>query len=242
MQTLDMFFFIVLPYAALIVLLIGTIYRYRATKFKYSSLSTQFLEGRKLFWGSQLFHWGIIILFIGHLVGFLLPDTVMAWNSNPARLVILEVTAFVFGLTSFIGIAALFIRRITNPKIRVVTNSMDIIVELLLLAQIFLGLWTAFGFRWGSAWFSTVLSPYLTSIFSLNPNINAVSALPLVVKFHIIGAFLIFALIPFSRLVHMLVLPLHYLWRPYQLVIWYWKRKDLRDPATTWTFTKSKNN
>lgn len=242
METLYNFLFIALPYVALTVFLIGTIYRYKGTKFKFSSLSSQFLEGRKLFWGSVPFHYGIIFLFFGHLIAFLIPGTVIAWNSEPLRLVILEVTGFVFGLSALVGMVSLFFRRTTDARIKVVTSKMDLIIELLIITQIILGLWIAYGFRWGSSWFASVLSPYLWSIFYLNPNIEAVSNMPLVIQLHISLAFFIVLLIPFTRLVHLLVPPLHYLWRPYQRVIWYWDRKKVRNPKSPWRVTKSQNN
>jgi len=242
MDLLNNFLFIALPYIALTVFLIGTVYRYKGTKFKFSSLSSQFLEGKKLFWGSVPFHYGIMVLFFGHLIAFLLPDVILSWNSSSLRLIILEVAAFIFGLSALIGLFNLFVRRNRNARIEVVTNRMDLLIELILLVQIFFGLWVAFEFRWGSSWFATVMSPYLTSIFTLNPQIDAVSSMPWVIKIHVSLAFTIVLLIPFTRLVHLLVFPLNYLWRPYQKVMWYWNRKKIRDPKTLWNVTRSKNN
>lgn len=242
MNLYNNFFFVALPYVAVIIFLIGTIYRYRATKFKYSSISSQFLETRRLYWGSVPFHWGIIFLFFGHLTAFLVPRYVLLWNQQPLRLAILEITAFVFGIMTFLGLINLFYRRLTNPRIRKVTNYADIILEILLLTEIFLGLWVAYGYRWGSSWFAVVLTPYLQSIFELNPQIDAVAMLPLVIQFHIILAFIILLIIPFTRLVHLLVFSLSYLWRPYQKVIWNWNRKKVRNPKTNWTIHNPTNN
>jgi nitrate reductase gamma subunit len=119
---------------------------------------------------------------------------------------------------------------------------MDLLIELILLIQIFFGLWVAYEFRWGSSWFASVMSPYLNSIFTLNPQIDAVSSMPWVIKVHVALAFTIVLLIPFTRLVHLLVPPLSYLWRPYQKVIWYWNRKKIRDPKSLMNVTRSKNN
>ncbi len=119
---------------------------------------------------------------------------------------------------------------------------MDLLIELILLIQIVFGLWVAFEYRWGSSWFASVMSPYLISIFTLNPQIDAVSGMPWVIKIHVSLAYTILLLIPFTRLVHLLVFPLSYLWRPYQKVIWNWNRKKVRDPKSMWTVTKSKNN
>ncbi|GIK60274.1 MAG: respiratory nitrate reductase subunit gamma [Ignavibacteriota bacterium] len=242
MNILYNFLFIALPYVAITVFLIGTVYRYRGTKFKFSSLSSEFLEGKKLFFGSVPFHYGIIFLFFGHLVAFLLPREVLLWNDQPVRLLILEVSAFIFGISAFVGMFLLIIRRKTHPRIQMVSTKMDLIIEILILSQIFLGLWIAYGYRWGSSWFAAVLSPYLMSIFTLDPQITAVTNLPLVIQLHIAIAFLIVLLIPFSRLVHLLVPPLSYLWRPYQKVIWYWNRKKIRNPRSIWAVTKPKNN
>ena len=216
MNYIDNFILIVLPYLALATFLIGSIYRYRSRKFQVSSLSSQFLEGRKLFYGSVPFHWGVLFIFCGHLIAFLVPRTVLAWNSQPVRLLILEISAFIFGISMLVGLVNLFIRRYTTPRLYPVTNKMDFVVYVLLILQTFTGLWIAYNFRWGSSWFSTLLSPYLNSIFKLNPDITAVVLLPWTVKLHIAGAFIIIGILPFSRLIHMLVLPLNYIWRPYQ--------------------------
>jgi nitrate reductase gamma subunit len=242
MNLLNNFFFIALPYMALIIFIIGSIYRYKFTKFKYSSLSSQFLETQQLYWGSQPFHWGISFIFFGHLIAFLFPHSILLWNQMPVRLLILELTAFVAGIMTLIGLSGLFFRRMTHKRIRIVTSKMDVALEVILLSQIFLGLWVAYSYRWGSSWFAVVLSPYLKSIFYFDPQINAVAAMPVVVQLHIIFGFIIVMLIPFTRLVHFLVYPLSYLWRPYQKVIWNWNRKKIRSTKTKWQINRPLNN
>ena len=242
MNVLDNFFLIALPYMALAVFLVGSIYRYTYKGFQFSSLSSQFLEGRKLFWGSVPFHWGVIFLFVGHLIAFMFPRGVLAWNSQPIRLMILEITAFIFGISMLIGLVNLLIRRYTQPRLKFVTNKMDLVVYILLIFQTIMGLWVAYNFRWGSSWFSSLLTPYLYSIFTLQPDTEAVSALPWTVKLHIIGAFTIIGIIPFSRLIHFLVPPINYIWRPFQQVIWYWNKRKVRSPRTPWSLQRPKNN
>ena len=198
MAPLDNFTLIGLPYVALVVFLVGTIFRYKMTKFSYSSLSSQFLEGRQLFWGTMPFHWGILFLFLGHLVAFLVPRGLLAFNSHPVRLLIIEVSALMFGLIVLVGLIILFVRRTSNPRLRVVTTRMDIIVFVLLIVEVILGLSIALGYRWGSSWFASVLTPYLRSVMVLQPEIGAVASMPWVVKLHVILAYVIFLLIPFS--------------------------------------------
>ena len=241
MMALNHFFFVVFPYIAIVVFIVATIYRYRSSGFGTSSLSAQFLEGNRGFWGTVPFHLAILMLFLGHLLMFALPEIVLLWNSNPWRLITHEGIAFTFGLVALVGLAVLIARRLSNARIRVVTSGMDVFIELLLLVQIILGCWIALGYRWGSSWFAADLSPYLWSILKLDPQANAVNAMPLVIKLHIVGAFLILFLVPFSRLVHFLVAPFHYLWRPYQVVIWYWDRKYVRRPDRAWAENRPRN-
>jgi nitrate reductase gamma subunit len=132
-------------------------------------------------------------------------------------------------------------RRFTNARIRAVTTKMDVAIELLLLVQVVLGCWVALGFRWGSSWFAADLTPYLWSLIRLSPETAAVFALPLVIKLHIIGAYAILFMVPFTRLVHFIVAPLDYLIRPYQQVMWNWDRKTIRDPRTAWSTVRPKN-
>ncbi len=219
-----LFFFIVLTYLAIFSAIFGSIYRYRYHGFQVSSLSSQFLESKQLSFGSRPFHWGIITLFFGHLTAVLIPRAVLAWNGVPLRLFILEVTAFAFGLLAIIGLTLLIIRRIRVKRLHFVTTKMDLFVYLILLVQIITGLYTAFFFRWGSSWFAMVLTPYLWSLFTLSPDTAAIVALPLMVKIHIISAFTLVGMIPFTRFMHFLVYPFTYFWRRPQVVIWNYRR------------------
>ncbi len=224
----DYLFFIFLPYTAVAILIVVSIYRFVTNKFSYSSLSSQFLEGDELFYGSVPWHIGIIGALAGHLIGLLFPSQVLWFNSVPLRLYILEITGFVFGLMALIGIVSLIWRRLTTGRIRAVTSRMDVLVLGLLLFQVFLGVYTAVFYRWGSSWYASSAVPYLRSLFTLQPDLSMIAPMPLVVKLHIIGAYLIILIFPFSRLVHMVSIPISYLWRPYQKVVWNWDRSKIR--------------
>ncbi|MBI2893606.1 MAG: respiratory nitrate reductase subunit gamma [Deltaproteobacteria bacterium] len=217
-----------LPYVVMALCLIGTIHRYRSQAFTYSSLSSQFLENRHHFWGSVPFHYGILTLTAGHLVGFAIPRSVLAWNAVPVRLYVIEVAAFVAGLLTLVGLVNIVVRRLTDSKSRIVTSGIDWAVYLLLLSQTVTGLGTAMFYGWGSSWFASSASPYLWSLVTLQPDVSYVTALPWFVKLHVIGAWLLIGLFPFSRLVHILVVPNPYLWRKWQMVRWYWDRRTIR--------------
>lgn len=224
----DLLLFAVAPYVAVTLLLSVSLWRFFFTRYKFSSLSSEFLENRDLFWGSVPWHYGIMVLFFGHLIGFLCPRQVALWNSVPLRLLILEVTALTFGLLALVGIILLIKRRIRHPRIRVVTSWMDMVVLALLLVQVVAGVGIAYHYRWGSAWYVGTLVPYLRSVLMLAPRVDLISGMPWLVKLHVFGAIAIVGVLPFTRLVHFLVPPISYLWRPYQLVIWNWDRKTIR--------------
>ncbi len=208
---IDQFFFVVLPYLAFVIFFLMTIYRYRAQSFTYSSLSSQFLENQQHFWGLVPFHYGIITILTGHLIGFLIPAEVLAWNSQPLRLYILEVSALIFGILTFVGLISILIRRQTDPKIKIVTSPADWILLELLVLQVFSGLYVAIFNGWGSSWFASTATPYLRSLITLNPDITAIAAMPWLVKLHIISAFVMIAFFPFTRILDILVVPISYL-------------------------------
>ncbi|MDA7980807.1 MAG: respiratory nitrate reductase subunit gamma, partial [Pirellulales bacterium] len=122
---LDVFLFVALPYVCLFTFFLMTIYRYRAQSFSYSSLSSQFLENRHHFWAVVPFHYGILIITAGHLIAFLIPRSILLWNSHPLRLYVLEIAALAFGIMTLIGLVAIIVRRFTNTKIRRVTTLTD---------------------------------------------------------------------------------------------------------------------
>lgn len=216
----DMLLFGALPYVAIALFLIISIQRYRNDPFSFSSLSSQFLESKRLFWGSVPFHLGIITLFFGHLIGFCFPRSLTLWNQMPVRLFILEATAMTAALLTLVGLCGLIYRRFTSPRLIANTSKADIVVYILLLFQIITGLWVALTLQWGSAWYAHTAVPYLWSIVTFSPDITLVTELKLAAQLHIIGAWVLIAAFSFTRLVHVLVAPIPYLWRPLQVHIW----------------------
>ncbi len=220
-NVLNLLLFAVLPYAALLLFFMMTIERYRGQPFTYSSLSSQFLENRQQFWGSVAFHYGIIFVLLGHLLGLLIPAQVLAWNARPLRLYVTEVTGLSFGLMALVGICSAIHRRIVLSKPRRGTSAADYIIELLLLVQITAGIYVVVFHPWGTSWYAASAVPYLWSLFTFRPDVSYLTTMPFAIKLHIVNAWLIVAVFPFTRLVHMLVAPLPYLWRRPEVVRWY---------------------
>jgi nitrate reductase gamma subunit len=218
---LDSFFFIALPYVAFFTFFLVTIERYRTRKFTYSSLSSQFLENKQHFWGLVPFHYGILVVLTGHVVAFLIPREVLWWNSRPLRLYILEASGLIFAILAVVGLGAAIIRRMSVSKIRVVTSRVDWVIFALLMVQLLTGIEVALRYPWGSSWFAASATPYLWSLLNLNPDISYIAPMPFSVKLHIVNAYVLILLFPFTRLVHILVVPNPYLWRKPQVVRWY---------------------
>jgi nitrate reductase gamma subunit len=220
-------FFVVCPYMAMLIFFLGTIMRYRKAPYTYSSLSSQFLENQRHFWGLVPFHYGIVAVLIGHIVAFLMPRQILDWDSRPLRLYILEISALIFGLLTVVGLIGAVMRRLTVSKVRVVTNGFDWVVLALLLVQTLSGVYVAVFHPWGSAWFAAAVSPYLWSLVRFNPDLGYMAMMPLGVKLHIVLAYAIIGIAPFTRLVHILVAPNPYLWRRPQVVRWYRAPKEV---------------
>jgi nitrate reductase gamma subunit len=219
----DPLLFAILPYIAFFVFFLVTIQRYRQRSFTYSSLSSQFLENRQHFWGVVPLHYGILTVLAGHILAFLMPAQILEWNSNTTRLYALEATGLMFGFLTVIGLIAAIVRRLTVRKVERVTSIADWIVYTMLFLQVVTGVAIALVYPWGSSWFATTASPYFWSIVKLNPQVDLISSMPWLVKFHIINAYALIGFFPFTRLVHILVVPNPYLWRKPQVARWYSK-------------------
>jgi len=225
----DFLLFGVLPYVSMGIFFLVTIQRYRQRSFTYSSLSSQFLENKSHFWGTVPFHYGILFVIFLHLVGLLIPDVILAWNAAPMRLFITETTGLAMAVITMVGLVNIIMRRLNDSKSRTVTTVSDWIIYALILVQVGTGIGVALFHGWGSSWFATSLAPWFWSLVKLSPEVGYVSALPWLVKAHIINAWLLVGFFPFTRLVHILVVPNHYLWRRTQVVIWNYDRKRIRD-------------
>ncbi len=221
LPSLNVLLFVVVPYLVMFLFFLGTIMRYRKAPFTYSSLSSQFLENKQHFWGLVPFHYGIVVVLTGHIVAFLIPRQILLWNSRPLRLYVLEVSALIFGLLTLVGLLGAIVRRLNVAKIRAVTSPLDWIVLSLLLVQVASGVYVAVFHPWGSSWFAAAVTPYLWSLVKFAPDPGYIAMAPVAVKAHIVMAYALIGFSPFTRLVHILVVPNPYLWRKPQVVRWY---------------------
>ena len=213
-------FFVIWPYISLTIFVVVTVYRSIVRPFSISSLSSQLLENKQLYWGSISFHYGIVLVLLGHLLALLIPRSVVLWNAIPLRLYLLEISGLGLGLWSLAGLLILVFRRATVRRVQVVTTPMDAVVLVALLVSVISGVLVALLYRFGSYWFTGVFSPYLLSLVTFTPQVELVAPLPWIIKLHVINNFVLAAIFPFSRLVHIFTYPIGYLIRPWQIVLW----------------------
>lgn len=225
---LDLFLYIGLPYIAMFSLVAGSIARYRYSPFSYSSLSTQFLEDRWLAWASFPWHFGILIILLGHILAFTFPSIWSSFVANPIFLLAVEILGIVCALLCIFGLVILLVRRFVDSKLQAVTNHLDVLVLLILIFQVATGLAIAVTHRWGAAWAPGALGPYLYSIILLRPNASVIIDMPPFIKLHIACAWFLIMVFPFTRLVHALSIPLHYFVRAPQKVVWTNTRAQVR--------------
>ena len=216
----DFFLFGILPYVALMLFFVMTVQRYRTRKYSYSSLSSQFLENKEHFWGSVPFHYGILFVLLGHIVAFLFPKAILGWNAAPWRLFALEATGLALGLLTLVGLVLIIVRRARSRRLLKVSTKSDAILYVLLLIQVVTGVLVAYLHSWGSSWFASSAAPWLWSLVQLQPDVSYIAPMPFMVKAHIVNAFVLIGFFPFTRLVHILVIPNMYLWRKPQVVLW----------------------
>lgn len=222
----DNLFFMIFPYISIAIAVVVTVYRSIYRPASISSPSTQLLERKKLFWGGVSFHFGISLILLAHLTAVILPKSLANWNSVPLRLYLLEATGLALGVWVLAGLIVLCWRRISDPLVRAETRSMDIVILLLLLLSVVTGILTATGYRFGSFWFTSIFSPYIASVLTLQPRIALIAPLPWVIKLHVLNFFVLLLVFPFSRLIHFITLPLAYLFRPWQIVMWVRQRNN----------------
>jgi nitrate reductase gamma subunit len=232
MNTLDILLWVVLPYVSIAVLVLGTIYRHRYDKFGWTTRSSQLYESDILRWGSPMFHVGIILVLIGHIGGLVVPKswTAAVGIDDHAYHAMAVGLGSAAGLLLLLGMAILILRRRLVGPVFSATTRNDKAMYLLLGVVILLGLWTTirvntFG---GGYDYRETVSPWFRSLFVLNPDPELMTGVPLGLQMHVVSAWVLIAVWPFTRLIHAFSLPVGYLTRPYVV----YRSRDPQPPHT----------
>jgi len=213
---------VILPYAALMTFIVGLWWRYRADQFGWTSGSTQIFEHKILGWAGPAFHYGALAAIGGHVIGLMIPKsfTEAVGMSEHTYRWFSAVAGAVAGVVCIVGFFGLVYRRATNARVRRTTSRTDLVVYLLLVLLIVMGCWMTIGYNLATKSpydYRDSMSLWWRSLFILQPDVAAVQDANLLYRVHAIIAWAFWAVFPFSRLVHMLSIPLQYLGRPYIL-------------------------
>ncbi len=217
------FLYGIYPYIALTVLAVGSIARYERDPFTWKSSSSQMLRRKQLVWGSILFHVGILVIFFGHLGGLLTPISLFdaLGISHSAKQILAIVAGGVAGAMALIGGLMLLHRRWFDPRIRATSSFADIAILVLLMTQLILGLGTIYlSLQHLDGGEMVKFMSWAQAIFTFDgAAASYIEDVNILFKLHLFLGLTIFLVFPFTRLVHMLSVPLRYLTRPgYQVV------------------------
>jgi nitrate reductase gamma subunit len=211
------------PYLCLTVFVLGSIVRFDREQYSWRSGSSQLLRRKQLLWGSNLFHIGVLVIFMGHFVGLLTPIAVFEALGIPhsAKQLLAIVAGGTAGLMCLVGISLLTHRRLTDERIRATSSFSDIAILLMLFAQLLLGLCTIFvslGHLDGGE--MVKFMTWAQGVFTLrSDNWEAVADVSPIFKAHLVLGMTILLVFPFTRLVHIWSAPVWYLGRQgYQVV------------------------
>jgi nitrate reductase gamma subunit len=223
MSYLDTLLFGVYPYLAGAIFLLGSLARFDRDQFTWKAHSSQMLSNQNMRWASNLFHVGIILLFVGHFVGLLTPPEIfhVLGVSAGAKQILAIVAGSIAGLMCFAGLTMLVRRRLTDPRVRAISTRMDIFILLLLYAQLILGLLTIpVSLMHLDGGNMLLLMQWARNVVTFDPMeaVAAITPIGFLFKLHIFLGLTIFLVFPFSRLVHIWSAPLTYPARPYQVV------------------------
>ena len=212
---------VALPYVALLSLIVGLVWRYRYDRFGWTTRSSQLYEHRVLRWASPAFHYGILFVLAGHLVGLFIPAS---WTD---RAHVSEHVYHLFslfggtaaGVLTVAGIGALIWRRRTKGAVFLATTRNDKLMYVFLLASICLGMWAKLAHSTISHGYDYrhTVALWARSIFSFNPQPHRMQGVPTAYQVHVVVGMLLIGLVPYTRLVHMFSAPVQYLVRPYIL-------------------------
>jgi nitrate reductase gamma subunit len=218
---MNVFLWVIVPYVCLAVFVVGHVWRYRYDKFGWTTRSSQLYEDRLLRLGSPLFHFGMLGVVGGHVIGLLVPRSWTEAVGIDDHLYHYAAVGggLVAGFMALVGMSILIYRRRTVGPVFSATTVMDKVMYAFLAAAIVLGMWNTIAgsvFSLGGEYnYREGVSVWYRSFLAFQPDADLMADAPIGFQLHALVAFALFALWPFTRLVHVFSAPLGYLTRPY---------------------------
>lgn len=221
MSNFETFLWVAFPWLCIAAFIIGISWRWRTDQFGWSTHSSQIYESKLLRLSSPLFHWGMVFVVIGHLMGLAIPKswTSAVGISDAAYHLIATIPGTIAGVAVVLGLIGLLYRRIANRTVFLSTSKSDKVMYLLLGAAILSGFIATlstqvFGGPHGYDYRETI-SPWLRQLLIFNAQPELMMDVPWEFKVHVVAGFTLIAVWPFTRLVHAFSAPVGYTTRPY---------------------------
>ena len=214
MDILNLFFWVIFPYIAISVFFIGNAYKYLSNPYGWRSKSSEILEKKTLRWASMTFHYGIILAFIGHIIGIVIPKSFTEdLGVSEESYHFLAITGgTIAGVMVVFGILLFLYRRLTNDRVRAISTPSDWVTLILLLIITSLGLYNTLFVDYD---YRETVAPWFRGLWIFSPDYTLMADVPISLKLHIIFVFILVAVWPFTRLVHVLSFPFSYIFRSY---------------------------
>lgn len=215
------FLWVIVPYLCLTTFVVGHVWRYRYDKFGWTTRSSQLYEDRLLRLGSPLFHFGMLGVVGGHIIGLLVPRswTEAVGIDDHLYHLVAVIGGLIAGLMALVGMIILIYRRRTVGPVFSATTPMDKVKYAFLGAAIVLGMWNTIAGSVSSLGgeynYREGVSVWYRSFLAFQPQPDLMADAPIGFQLHALVAFGLFALWPFTRLVHVFSAPVGYLTRPY---------------------------
>ncbi len=207
------------PYLAAASFVLGHILRYRYDQYGWTSRSSQIYESKLLAWGSPMFHYGMLMVIAGHAVGLLIPAEWLAFVGIDEHIYHLGATwlGTLAALVTIAGMAILLSRRGAVRRVARVTSPMDVVMYVFLAGSILLGTLAVIQFQVLGAGYDYrgTVSPWFRSLILFQPDATLMVGVPLAFQIHVLCSTALFLIWPYTRLVHVLSVPIGYLFRPY---------------------------
>ncbi|AYD89377.1 respiratory nitrate reductase subunit gamma [Actinomyces sp. 2119] len=211
---------VALPYACLVLLVAGMVWRWRTDQFGWTSRSSQWNESRILRLASPVFHLGFLMIIGGHLVGLMVPSSWTEAVGVSQHVYHLGATYLgtLAAVLTILGLVGLIYRRVVVRSVRLATTRNDVVMYCFLTVPVLLGtfatvtnqLLDAHGYN-----YRETISPWLRSVLVFQPQPALMAEVPLSFKLHVVAGLLLLAIWPFTRLVHAVSAPVGYTTRPY---------------------------
>jgi nitrate reductase gamma subunit len=209
---------VVLPYLALAVFVVGHVWRWRHDQFGWKTFTTQLVENRLLRLGSPLFHLSALAVLVGHLLGLLAPRSwTAAIGISDTQFHLVFVTAGTLaGAAMLAGLVLLVARRILHRRVRRTTTVMDVVMYIMLGIVVLLGVWATVAVNLLGAGhdYRATVAVWFRDLFLLQPEPSLMAGAPLLFQLHALAALGLFAIWPFTRLVHAWAVPIGMFWQP----------------------------